>query len=149
MESVMCRYAAAILLAFLLGQGAWAQSNVSVRAPAAKLSPGLPVLPNSPDMLCDADRQCNEREFAEQVANIRVQWKLAPDWLKARCVANATYPALEGCIFKQTLVWLNANPGLQAPCGRPVVTRFPRFLVVSGCFPGVHLIGPFDIVGMH
>ncbi|MGC9953638.1 MAG: tetratricopeptide repeat protein [Rhizomicrobium sp.] len=86
--------------------------------PAAKGSP-LPAIHNSPDTECDYQRQCTDSEFVSVRDSLQRQWALAPEWLRAKCVSNSTYPSIEQCILNQTVSWLNTHPNAQAPWINP------------------------------
>jgi hypothetical protein len=75
----------------------------------------LPQIKNSPDTLCEANRQCTDQEFASQFAALDKRWALMPDWLRQRCAASSTLPAMEQCIAGETASWSNVHPEAETP----------------------------------
>ena len=87
--------------------------------PAFGAGTPLPRIQNSPDTHCDYQRQCTDSEFVEVVDTLKRQWNLMPEWLRAKCAGNSTYPAVERCILSETVPWLNDHPDAQAPWIKP------------------------------
>jgi hypothetical protein len=75
----------------------------------------LPQIHNSPDLHCDFHRECTNAEFVGVVASLQEQWSLAPEWLRAKCVSNSTYPPIEQCLLRGTDSWLEKNPNAPIP----------------------------------
>ncbi len=86
--------------------------------PAPKPSKGgvpFPALQNSPDTLCEANRPCNDQEFADGVASNKQRWAMMPPALQRKCASSKTLPGLDECIVTNTPAWAKANPGAQTP----------------------------------
>lgn len=78
----------------------------------------LPAMMNSSDTYC-GPRRCSDREFNIMIDGLRTQWAITPEWIRDRCVANATFPSMEQCIQKQTQSWVAENSNRQAPWLNP------------------------------
>lgn len=78
----------------------------------------LPAMMNSADTYCGQHR-CSDREFNSMIEGLRTQWAITPEWIRDRCVANATFPSMEQCIQKQTQSWIAENENRQAPWLNP------------------------------
>jgi hypothetical protein len=75
----------------------------------------LPPVHNSPDTECEVGRQCNAAQFAKQLSDLKRQWPITPQEIRAACAANYTLPTIQGCIIRETLTYLNKHPGQRAP----------------------------------
>jgi hypothetical protein len=75
----------------------------------------LPPIHNSVDTHCDYERQCTDDEFGRILNGLQKQWAMVPEWLRAKCISNSTFPSIENCILSQTVSWLKENPSEQAP----------------------------------
>jgi len=79
----------------------------------------LPAIHNSSDTHCDYSRQFTDGQFADLMGALQRQWNLTPEWLRGKCLPNSTYPSMEDCILKQTMLWGNAHPDATAPWINP------------------------------
>jgi hypothetical protein len=90
---------------------------------AAKTGPKnsipLPAIQNSVDTLCEAQRQCNEQEFATRLALMQKRWAAMPDSLRKKCAERSTLPAMQQCIVTETTSWSNAHPKADTPWMNP------------------------------
>ncbi len=75
----------------------------------------FPALHNSPDTLCESNKQCNDQEVADGVASNKERWAMMPPALQRKCASRATLPGLDECIVTSTPAWSKANPGAQTP----------------------------------
>ena len=82
----------------------------------------LPPIQNSPDTLCEAQRQCSDEEFSARLAILQKQWALMPDSLRKKCTESATLTAMKQCISSQTTSWSNSHPKAETPWMDPELT---------------------------
>ena len=96
-----------------------------VNRPASLVSIPLPPIHNSTDTVCGQyKRSCSDQEFVQLLLGLQKVWALMPDWLRAKCVANSTFPAIYGCILKETAIFYTSNPSASAPWASP--NHFPE-----------------------
>jgi hypothetical protein len=96
-----------------------AQPNATSEADNKGGSLPLPAIENSPDTLCEAQRQCNAEEFSAKLAVFQKRWAVMPDWLQQKCAASLTLPALDQCVSSETTAWSNTNPDKETPWMAP------------------------------
>jgi hypothetical protein len=118
-----------VALAVYLGRLDWRISQppppvVSAAASSGRADPAvsgipLPEIHDSADTHCDYQTECTDAQFSDLRDALQRQWRLTPEWLRAECASNSTYPTVEHCILSQTVDWLKSNPYAQAPWVNP------------------------------
>jgi hypothetical protein len=58
------------------------------------------------------------------IDGLKKEWALTPEWIRAKCVTNATFPAMFKCILDQTVAWGNGHPDAKMPWMDPSI--YPR-----------------------
>src|ERR1700749_2836193 len=78
------------------------RSGIPAAAPSPQMT-ALPPVHNSADTECGDRKQCSAADFADLADNLRRQWALVPEEIRAKCSTNQTYPPLEHCILSQSI----------------------------------------------
>ncbi len=90
----------------------------------------LPTIHNTPDKMCgnyeSGIHKCTDAEFADLLKDLQKQWSLCPEWLRARCATNTSLNDIEGCIFRETISWLNVHSDAKAPWIDPAIFETNR-----------------------